>query len=221
MNGLGQLDPSNLPPLPSSWSQHVAPTGHLYYYNSVTKESTYNRPLSLTSLLPDALKKPKKKKEKPAKKTPIPDTTWLRVVTNHGNVFYSNKETRTSTWETPEEIADAVAALVIGDDDGQESDHAIRITPEPAAEQDAAQTGTKRKQRDEDGDDEDERDEKRPKLDNNATVGVEDEEDEEWQREMAEEMAKEETPKEPEVKLSTEEATELLMVCSPFPSNRY
>lgn len=206
MNGLTPLDPNNLPPLPAPWSQHVAPTGHLYYYNPVTKESTYNRPLSLASLLPNTLKKPKKKKEKPAKKTPIPDTAWLRVVTNHGNIFYSNKETRTSTWEIPEEIADAVAALVISEDDGQESDHAIRISPEPAAEQ----TGTKRKHREEDDEEEEERAEKRPKVDD-TTIGVEDEDDDEWQRQAAEEMAKEEEkPQEPEVKLSTEEATTLL-----------
>ncbi|QQK42612.1 WW/Rsp5/WWP [Penicillium digitatum] len=33
------------PPLPSGWTQHRAPTGHLYYYNSSTKQSTYTRPL--------------------------------------------------------------------------------------------------------------------------------------------------------------------------------
>ncbi|CAG8909557.1 unnamed protein product [Penicillium egyptiacum] len=32
------------PPLPSGWTQHRAPTGHLYYYNSSTKQSTYTRP---------------------------------------------------------------------------------------------------------------------------------------------------------------------------------
>lgn len=33
--------PSALPP---NWSEHVAPTGHTYYYNSETKQSTYTRP---------------------------------------------------------------------------------------------------------------------------------------------------------------------------------
>ncbi|KAJ2901524.1 hypothetical protein MKZ38_001709 [Zalerion maritima] len=31
-------------PLPSGWSEHKAPTGHTYYYNASTKESTYVRP---------------------------------------------------------------------------------------------------------------------------------------------------------------------------------
>ncbi|KAM3453383.1 hypothetical protein MY3296_003791 [Beauveria thailandica] len=31
-------------PLPPGWSEHTAPTGHTYYYNAETKESTYKRP---------------------------------------------------------------------------------------------------------------------------------------------------------------------------------
>ncbi|KAJ5646902.1 WW/Rsp5/WWP [Penicillium lividum] len=32
------------PPLPPGWTEHRAPTGHLYFYNTVTKQSTYTRP---------------------------------------------------------------------------------------------------------------------------------------------------------------------------------
>lgn len=35
---------SSLAPLPRGWSEHTAPTGHKYYYNEDTKESTYRRP---------------------------------------------------------------------------------------------------------------------------------------------------------------------------------
>ncbi|KAH6685089.1 WW domain-containing protein [Plectosphaerella plurivora] len=31
-------------PLPPGWTEHAAPSGHKYYYNSETKESTYTRP---------------------------------------------------------------------------------------------------------------------------------------------------------------------------------
>ena len=31
-------------PLPAGWTEHKAPTGHTYYYNAETKESTYKRP---------------------------------------------------------------------------------------------------------------------------------------------------------------------------------
>lgn len=46
----------------------------------------------------------KKKKEKPKDKTPVPGTSWIRVKTNEGNVFYMNKETKKSEWTVPEEI---------------------------------------------------------------------------------------------------------------------
>jgi FF domain/WW domain len=32
------------PALPEGWTEHIAPTGHKYYYNVSTKQSTYNRP---------------------------------------------------------------------------------------------------------------------------------------------------------------------------------
>jgi hypothetical protein len=32
------------PPLPPGWTEHKAPTGHSYYYNAETKQSTYTRP---------------------------------------------------------------------------------------------------------------------------------------------------------------------------------
>lgn len=36
---------ANAPPLlPPGWSEHIAPAGHTYYYNAVTKQSTYKRP---------------------------------------------------------------------------------------------------------------------------------------------------------------------------------
>ncbi|KAL1955747.1 hypothetical protein VTO42DRAFT_8145 [Malbranchea cinnamomea] len=32
------------PPLPPGWTEHRAPSGHVYYYNAETKQSTYQRP---------------------------------------------------------------------------------------------------------------------------------------------------------------------------------
>ncbi|KAI0505745.1 hypothetical protein F5B22DRAFT_495694 [Xylaria bambusicola] len=43
---------SALPPLPPGWTAHKAPTGHTYYYNESTKESTYKRPGADASLAP-------------------------------------------------------------------------------------------------------------------------------------------------------------------------
>ena len=33
-------------PLPSGWTEHRAPTGHTYFYNAETKQSTYTRPVT-------------------------------------------------------------------------------------------------------------------------------------------------------------------------------
>jgi hypothetical protein len=33
-------------PLPEGWTEHKAPTGHSYYYNTATKQSTYTRPIA-------------------------------------------------------------------------------------------------------------------------------------------------------------------------------
>jgi hypothetical protein len=38
--------PVALPPLPEGWTEHKAPTGHSYYYNTATKQSTYTRPVA-------------------------------------------------------------------------------------------------------------------------------------------------------------------------------
>ncbi|KAI0835013.1 hypothetical protein F5Y06DRAFT_142413 [Hypoxylon sp. FL0890] len=43
---------NNPPPLPPGWTEHKAPTGHTYYYNAATQESTYKRPA--VSPLPEA-----------------------------------------------------------------------------------------------------------------------------------------------------------------------
>ncbi|KAK5100174.1 hypothetical protein LTR70_001837 [Exophiala xenobiotica] len=37
-------------PLPPGWTEHRAPTGHLYYYNADTKQSTYIRPVPAPEL---------------------------------------------------------------------------------------------------------------------------------------------------------------------------
>ncbi|WVF71582.1 hypothetical protein IAT40_006390 [Kwoniella sp. CBS 6097] len=129
MGGMPLGMPNFPPPLPAGWSEHRAPDGVTpYYYNTQTRESTYIRPTIFPpfaptnanasvpiphsgSPAPPAEKEKKKKKEKPKDKVPIPGTTWTRVTTNEGNVFYFEKESKKSEWTVPEEIKDEVAAL--------------------------------------------------------------------------------------------------------------
>ncbi|KAI5120418.1 hypothetical protein M0805_006919 [Coniferiporia weirii] len=114
----GSLAP---PPLPLGWTEHTAPGGQLYYFNAATNESTYVRPFPTFPVPPFAAgvippqagppAEKKGKKEKPKLKTPIPGTSWLRVKTTAGNVFYTHTERKESVWTVPEEIRDAVARL--------------------------------------------------------------------------------------------------------------
>ncbi|KAH7914371.1 Hsp90 protein-domain-containing protein [Hygrophoropsis aurantiaca] len=97
-----------LPPLPLGWTEHSGPSGQPYYFNVQTQESTYVRPLPAFPVLPPI---PKKKKEKPLIKTPIPGTEWLRVQTTEGNIFYSHKTKKESVWTVPEEIREALQTL--------------------------------------------------------------------------------------------------------------
>ncbi|KAI0254742.1 Hsp90 protein-domain-containing protein [Lactifluus subvellereus] len=103
------------PPLPPGWTEHVGPAGQIYFFNVATGESTYVRPLP-------ALPVNTPKKEKPKLKTPIPGTDWLRVTTNQGNVFYTNKAKKESVWTVPDEIKEAVELL-----EKQEEDDKVRI----------------------------------------------------------------------------------------------
>ncbi|GJJ06330.1 hypothetical protein Clacol_000521 [Clathrus columnatus] len=103
-----------LPPLPPGWTEHTAPGGQPYYYHVATNQSTYVRPLPVPGVIPNAIipgALPKNKKEKPVAKTPIPGTSWLRVKTTEGNLFYTHKERKESVWEVPDEIKEKVAQL--------------------------------------------------------------------------------------------------------------
>ncbi|KAK2074816.1 hypothetical protein P8C59_008990 [Phyllachora maydis] len=47
-----QPSPGALQPLAPGWTEHKAPTGHTYYYNGATGESTYTRPVAQPSPAP-------------------------------------------------------------------------------------------------------------------------------------------------------------------------
>ncbi|EJD07772.1 uncharacterized protein FOMMEDRAFT_16371 [Fomitiporia mediterranea MF3/22] len=99
------------PPLPPGWTEHRAPSGHPYYYNTLTKESTYVRPMPALSVAAQSLRNKDKKKEKPKIKTPVPGTAWMRVITTLGNVFYTHTERKQSVWSVPDEIKEAVEQM--------------------------------------------------------------------------------------------------------------
>ncbi|CAN6666151.1 hypothetical protein TRVA0_037S01420 [Trichomonascus vanleenenianus] len=99
--------------LPSGWSRHVAPSGHYYYYNSKTGESTYDKP-DLSSTVDKKKKKrrrPHKPADRPKLKLELADGPWVLVFCKSGRRFVHNSETSKSYWNAPEEIQTLVEAL--------------------------------------------------------------------------------------------------------------
>ncbi|KAG8729188.1 hypothetical protein FRC11_009330, partial [Ceratobasidium sp. 423] len=143
-------------------------------------------------------KSKKSKKEKPVKKTPIPDTPWIRVVTNLGNVFYTHTDRKESVWTCPEEIADAVAELEREEEAAKEAEREQEMREKAEREQrekeeqeklevervrkEAEAAGAKRK-----AEESGENATKKPRME-------EEDGEEAWQRQVAEEMAQEDEP---------------------------
>ncbi|WVN88207.1 uncharacterized protein L203_103408 [Cryptococcus depauperatus CBS 7841] len=204
-------------PLPPGWSEHRAPDGVTpYFYNSHTRESTYTRPTlpilaagAPHNVTPASMslgtEDKKKKKEKPKQKVPIPGTTWTRVTTTDGNVFYFEKESKKSEWTVPEEIKDAVADLE--DKEKKEKEETGRQQHEKienerieklkelekikaeVEEERKKEIERKRKKRDQTNS-EDGVQEKKTKLEEDDVAGPEGEEDEEsWMKAVAAEFA--------------------------------
>ncbi len=181
----------------------TGPAGQIYFFNTSTSESTYVRPLP-------AFPATAPQKEKPKIKTPIPGTDWLRVTTNQGNVFYTNKAKKESLWTVPDEIKDAVELLNIQEENdkaqaGKEVQEEKRKDADAEQEREIERVRTevqevvKRK-----ADDISQSDEvvilKKPRVGDQVegkeeeADGTEDDEEsdeEDWQREAAAQLAKE------------------------------
>ena len=77
------------------WSEHKAPDGRMYYYNSDTKESVWQKPEDL--LLPA---------ERLLRQLP-----WKEHKSDSGRSYFYNSETKKSTWDIPPEL-ERVKAVV-------------------------------------------------------------------------------------------------------------
>lgn len=157
----------------------------------------------------------KKKKEKPKTKETISGTTWMKVTTTAGNTFYTNVETKVSSWTVPEEIKEQLKmheetqareaeSFMLADRRAFEAQQRRLVQLEVQkvrAEVEAETLRLKNLKRKPDQHDlsptpshptpaENLRESKLPKL---ASIppAAENDHDEEWQRQIAEEMAQE------------------------------
>lgn len=158
-----------LAPLAPGWTEHRAPAGQPYWFNPTTNVSTYIRPQLqpppppgfhhppqplqpihyAPGQAPPLITQPapahapgvvkKEKREKPKDKKHVPGTDWVKVTTNKGNVFYTNKETKASLWTVPDEIKAEVEAME------KEANEAAAATAAAATATGANASGKKRK----------------------------------------------------------------------------
>ncbi|XP_062821864.1 pre-mRNA-processing factor 40 homolog A [Anolis carolinensis] len=79
----------------SMWSEHKSPDGRTYFYNTETKQSTWEKP--------DDLKTPA---EQLLSKCP-----WKEYKSDSGKPYYYNSQTKESRWAKPKELEDLEAMI--------------------------------------------------------------------------------------------------------------
>uniref|UniRef100_A0A2P2KES2 Pre-mRNA-processing protein 40A n=1 Tax=Rhizophora mucronata TaxID=61149 RepID=A0A2P2KES2_RHIMU len=83
----------SVPPKPMveaamDWKEHVSANGRRYYYNKKTKQSTWEKPYDLMTLIERA----------------DATTDWKEFTSPDGRKYYYNRVTKQSKWEIPEEL---------------------------------------------------------------------------------------------------------------------
>lgn len=73
------------------WTEHTAPDGRKYYYNSKTRESRWEKPDEMKSKTTEATGAPNQ-------------CYWAEYKTNEGRTYYYNSVTKESKWEKPPEL---------------------------------------------------------------------------------------------------------------------
>ncbi|KAL1501982.1 hypothetical protein ABEB36_007199 [Hypothenemus hampei] len=90
--GFGAPVPNSVMPMasgnPSDWTEHKAPDGRTYYYNNVTKQSSWQKP--------DCLKTPTE--------LLLAQCPWKEFTADNGKVYYHNMTTKESRWVIPPEL---------------------------------------------------------------------------------------------------------------------
>ncbi|XP_027354873.1 pre-mRNA-processing protein 40C isoform X2 [Abrus precatorius] len=84
-----------------AWTAHKTDAGIVYYYNAVTGESTYDKPVGFKGEPHQVSVQPT-----PVSMVDLPGTDWLLVSTSDGKKYYYNNRTKTSCWQIPNEVVE-------------------------------------------------------------------------------------------------------------------
>lgn len=86
---------NGIPPTPSQWLEARAPDGRAYYYNSITKETSWTKPADLLTPVEKALA----------------SQPWKEYTSPDGRKYYSNPETKQTVWEMPAQYREAIDSV--------------------------------------------------------------------------------------------------------------
>lgn len=70
------------------WKEHVTPEGRKYWYNNLTRQSTWEKPEDLLTPEEKILK----------------GSSWKEYTTPEGKKYYSNIKTKETVWEIPADL---------------------------------------------------------------------------------------------------------------------
>ncbi|KAI0990473.1 hypothetical protein GJ496_005479 [Pomphorhynchus laevis] len=87
------------------WTEHTAPDGRVYYYNTVTKESKWDKP--------DELKTPAERL--------LAQCPWKEFKSDSGKPYFYNTITNESSWSKPEELQNIEDMVIQGSQAKQSS----------------------------------------------------------------------------------------------------
>ncbi|XP_075567524.1 pre-mRNA-processing factor 40 homolog A isoform X3 [Pelecanus crispus] len=109
----------------STWTEHKSPDGRTYYYNTETKQSTWEKP--------DDLKTPA---EQLLSKCP-----WKEYKSDSGKPYYYNSQTKESRWAKPKELED-LEAMIKAEENSTKPEDSTPATSAPAAAAEVTNTTT-------------------------------------------------------------------------------
>ena len=88
----------------AAWSAHRAPSGHTYFYNTVTRASTYTMPAPLRAAAAAEAAAAAARASMPVSAQAVPGTSWKEVTCQDGRKYFSNAESNVTTWVPPPEV---------------------------------------------------------------------------------------------------------------------
>eukprot|EP00191_Tetraselmis_sp_GSL018_P019477 CAMPEP_0177582924 /NCGR_PEP_ID=MMETSP0419_2-20121207/3030_1 /TAXON_ID=582737 /ORGANISM="Tetraselmis sp., Strain GSL018" /LENGTH=858 /DNA_ID=CAMNT_0019072245 /DNA_START=64 /DNA_END=2641 /DNA_ORIENTATION=- len=103
------------------WTEHNAPDGRKYYYNSRTGKSSWEKPPELMTDIERA----------------DATTNWKEFTAKDGRKYYYNKATKESRWTMPEEMRKAREAVQAASE-GRKPSEPVQVVPMQAPAQPAA-----------------------------------------------------------------------------------